>query len=87
MAPKPGCNRRVRVYAAESRQQAPTHGQHSIEELMADPGWCDIEPLPVPPEQYILFTPPPTFMEQMVADRANWARDVETGVVRAMAAR
>ena len=85
MAPKTGRNRRARGYAPESRQQAPTHGEDGVEELMADPGWCDIEPLPVSPEQYILFTPPPTFMEQMVADRASWARDIEAGVVRAIA--
>ena len=86
MAPKTGRNRRARGCAHESRQQAPTHGQDSFEELMADPGWCDIEALPVRPEHYILFNPPATFMQQMVADRrANWARDVETGVVRAIA--
>ena len=76
---------RARGCAPESRQQAPAHGQDSFEELMADPGWCDIEALPVRPEHYILFNPPATFMQQMVADRANWARDVETGVVRAIA--
>ena len=85
MAPKTGRSRRARGHATECRQQALTHGEEGVEELMADPGWCDIEPLPVPPEQYILFTPPPTFMEQMVADRASWARDIEAGVVRAIA--
>ena len=85
MAPKTGRNRRAHGCAHEALHVIPEHGQDSFEELMADPGWCDIEALPVRPEHYILFNPPATFMQQMVADRANWARDVETGVVRAIA--
>ena len=80
-----GRNRRARGYAPESRQQAPARGEDRNAEVIADPGWCDIEPLLVSPEQYILFTPPPAFMEQMVADRASCARDVEHQVVRAIA--
>ena len=42
--------------------------------LTPDPSWCDIEPLPISAQKYALFKPPPMFMEQMVADRQNWAK-------------
>ena len=53
--------------------------------LTPDPSWCDIEPLPISAQKYALFKPPPMFMEQMVADRQNWAKDIDKPVVSSIA--